>query len=444
MDKFILKTKDAQVTGIEKENCLEFRGIRYARAKRFEYPTVEPFDGEIDATKFGACCFQHRAFEDDAKVNPFYHKEFRKGLEFTYSEDCFFLNIWTPKKAENCPVVIFIHGGSFTGGSSDENYIKGDKFAKDGVVMVAMNYRLGPYGFCAHEKLKDENGVCGNYGLADQAAAVEWVIENIASFGGNPKRIILMGQSAGAMSVDIHLTNPALKGKISGAVLLSGAGLQRCVLKPQTIEKNSLFWDKVMQSANVSSPEQLKDLDAKELFYAWKKVYNESKTAMIATLPVYDGKIIQKETFDLHHIPDIPYIIGTTCTDMMPIALEMIAKKWSKAANSKNAKPCFIYNFNRELPGDNKGAWHSADLLYLFATLKTNWRPFEKIDYQISNELSGAMAAFAKNLNPNCELIPEWKADYKAPMSFCEKTKADKWKTASNIKYTFSKKGKTF
>ena len=114
-----------------------------------------------DATAFGACCYQHRAFEEDAKVNAFYHNEFRKGLAFTYSEDCFFLNIWAPKDAENCPVLIFIHGGSFTGGSTVEAHINGERLAQKGILTVATNYRLGPYGFCAHKDLKDENGAIG-------------------------------------------------------------------------------------------------------------------------------------------------------------------------------------------------------------------------------------------------------------------------------------------
>lgn len=225
------KTPLGVIKGLETERCVEYRGVRYARAARYEYPVQEKkWDGVYDATKYKACCYQHRAFEDDAKVNPFYHKEFREGLSFTYSEDCFFLNIWAPKNAENCPVLIYIHGGSFTGGSTDEGHISGARFAEQGIVTVAMNYRLGPYGFCAHEDFKDENGYRANFGLYDQTVAIQWVIDNIAAFGGDPKKITLMGQSAGAMSVDIHLNNPMLKGKIAGAIMQSGVGLQRCIL----------------------------------------------------------------------------------------------------------------------------------------------------------------------------------------------------------------------
>ena len=192
-------TPCGKIKGIENENCYEYRGIRYARAGRFEYPKQEKeWSGVYDATEFKACCFQHRAFVEDAVVNPFYHKEFRKGLSFTYSEDCLFLNIFAPKNADKTPVLIFIHGGSFTGGSTDEGYIKGERFAEKGIITVAMNYRLGPYGFCAHKDLKNDKGVMANFGLYDQTTAIQWVVHNISAFGGDPdNKISLLLSFAG-------------------------------------------------------------------------------------------------------------------------------------------------------------------------------------------------------------------------------------------------------
>ena len=100
-----LQTKCGKIQGIDGENCFEFRGIKYANAKRCEYPQViEKWQGVFDATCFKECSYQHRGFDDDATVNPFYHYEFRDGLAFTYSEDCQFLNIYVPKEAKNCPV----------------------------------------------------------------------------------------------------------------------------------------------------------------------------------------------------------------------------------------------------------------------------------------------------------------------------------------------------
>ena len=134
-------------------------------------------------------------------------------------------------------------------------------------------------------------------------------------------------------------------------------------------------------------------------------------------------------------------MIGSTCTDMMPIVLQGINKKWGKLTEKHNKNKCYIYNFTRRLPGDDKGAWHSADLLYAFSTLDFNWRPFEKIDYEISKQLSQSICAVAKSGNPNCDVIPNWEPDYKKPMHFCEETKMAPWDTLNNIQSTFKSKG---
>lgn len=430
------------IKGIDGEKCVEFRGIRYAAAKRFEYPhQIKHWEGTYDATKFGDCAYQHRAFDDDAKVNAFYHKEFRKGLSFTYSEDCLFLNIWAPKNAEKCPVLIYIHGGSFTGGSANEGHINGVEFAQNGVIMVALNYRLGPFGFCSHSDLTDEKGICGNFGLYDQTAAIQWVRDNISAFGGNPDKITLMGQSAGAMSVDIHLSNPLIKNYISGAIMLSGSGLQRFLLKPLEPEKTTSFWNIVMKNSKVDTVNQLKTVDPKTLYYAWLDACKASKFSMPYTFPVYDGVILKRGEFTSDTIADVPYMIGSTCTDMIPIVLQCINKKWGRYAEKNNKSKCYIYNFTRRLPGDDNGAWHSSDLLYAFSTLDFNWRPFEAVDYKISNQLSQAIGAFVKNGNPNCDAIPGWSADYKNPMHFCENTQMAPWDTMKNLYSTFTSKG---
>ena len=260
METIEITTKCGKLKGIKADGFNEFRSIKYATADRWEYPTeVTQWEGTYDATCFKDCSFQRRSFEEDAVCNAFYHKEFRKGLSFTYSEDCLHLNIWAPENAENCPVIIYIHGGSFTGGSTDEGHLNGAEFAKNGIILTSMNYRLGPYGFCSHPDLTNDEGICGNYGLYDQYTAIKWIKENIAAFGGNPDKITLCGQSAGAMSVDIQISNPMCKNWFSGAYMMSGAALQRELLKPLHPEKTRSFWETVIKNAGCSSIKELKN-----------------------------------------------------------------------------------------------------------------------------------------------------------------------------------------
>lgn len=434
-----LSTLCGPIKGISHDTYTEYRGIKYAEAKRWEYPSViEKWDGVYDATSFGACCFQRRGFEDDAVCSPFYHKEFRADKEFTYSEDCLFLNIYAPKNKTGCPVLVYIHGGSFTGGSADEGHVDGRAYAERGIIFVSINYRLGPFGFCSHPDLKNDEGVCGNYGLFDQFAALQWVKNNIEAFGGDKNKITLLGQSAGAMSVDIQVSNPMAEGFFSGAVLMSGAALQRGILKPVTPEKSKKFWDKVIELSGSENIEELRTADAKTLFYAWLDAQKAIKTSMLFTLPVYDGKLLCKGKFSMNTIPDIPYIIGVTKNDMMPAVLEFTAKKWAAKART-NVNMCYIYNFMRSLPGDDLGAWHSADLPYAFATLQNNWRPFEEIDYAISEQMVESISAFVRTGDPNCDAIPLWSTE--KPLHFCENTKSEDWHTKELIHNTFSNNG---
>lgn len=445
MNTVKLNTPCGDILGIDRGDCLEFRGVKYATAHRWEYPElVMSFGGMYDATRFGDCSYQRRGFENDEDCNPFYHKEFRKGMSFEYSEDCLFLNIYAPKNAKNAPVLFYIHGGSFTGGSSNEGHISGTEYAKRGVVFVSINYRLNAFGFCSHPDLTDEKGRCGNFGLYDQVAALNWVKNNISAFGGDGNRITVMGQSAGAMSVDVLVSSPLCKGLIKGAVMMSGGAMQREAARPLTPKKTRKFWDEIIKNAGVKDIFELKSVDEKTLFYAWLKACKNHKVgSMLYTLPVYDGTLLTKDSFSKKSMPPMPYILGVTQTDMVPVVLERLTKKLAKLI-IKSGSPCYIYNFNHDLPGDNSGAWHSCDLLYAFGTLKNNWRPFEKVDYDISYKMIESFAAFVKTGSPKCNAVPYWNSSYDMPVRFCENTRAEKWDTKKLLKNTFVKNGAEF
>ena len=148
-----LETPCGTLQGNERENCFEFLGVPYAHAGRFEYAQMgENWAGVLDASRPGPACPQNRAVHEHLE-NPtrrFYKREFRAGSVFTYGEDCLNLNVFTPKEAKNCPVILFFHGGGFDSGINSEDPFDGAAFAAHGIVTVFANYRLGPLGWLTH------------------------------------------------------------------------------------------------------------------------------------------------------------------------------------------------------------------------------------------------------------------------------------------------------
>lgn len=198
-----------------------YKGIPYAAPpvgeNRWKPPQpVTPWEGVRAALEYGPSCPQHNVLERlyGAKLGP-------------TSEDCLYLNVWTPAKRtdERLPVMVWIHGGGYTAGSGSSPYYEGANLARRGVVVVTFNYRLGIYGFFAHPLLSKESphGVSGNYGLLDQIAALQWVKRNIAAFGGDPNRVTIFGESAGAGSVCYLMVSPLAKGLFHRAIAQSGS-----------------------------------------------------------------------------------------------------------------------------------------------------------------------------------------------------------------------------
>ena len=145
----ICETGCGTVRGNLREECKEFLGIRYAKAGRFEYAEpVDRWEGILDATAFGPACKQYREYFPhlDVPERMFYYKEFREGQEFVYSEDCLNLNIYTPLETDACPVIVFIHGGGFNAMANCESYLDGAEYAKRGIILVTINYRVGVFG----------------------------------------------------------------------------------------------------------------------------------------------------------------------------------------------------------------------------------------------------------------------------------------------------------
>ena len=389
---------------------IAYKGIRYATAGRWEYPTqVTAWDGTYDATRYGHCCYQPRAFYDEEfnEKKYFYYNEFRKGETYTYSEDCLFLNIWTPdtvSEGSKLPVLFYIHGGGFTGGCGHEKHFDGPVWPTKGVIGVTINYRLGPLGFACLPELKEEAGFTGNYGLYDQMTAMKWLKDNIAAFGGDPENITIMGQSAGAMSVQQHVVSPLTDGLYQKAVMSSGGGVSK-MLSSSPAAHFYPFWQECMKKAGCTTLEQFRSLGAEALFAAWQKTKEEVKGG--GCFPCIDGRFVVgtgTELLAAGKQKAIPYMAGSTSHDMMPPIIYAMGKNWCAAQET----PSFAWFFDRKLPGDSHGAWHSSDLWYWFGTLPNCWRPMEKKDYDLSALMTSYLCNFARTGNPNGEGLPKW------------------------------------
>ena len=252
---------------------IETLGIRYATAERFGPPELLPFDG-ASLARFGDACPQPPG-------------EVFMASDMTKSEDCLFLNVWTPSRDGVRPVLVWIHGGGYRQGSGDHFLSRGQVMAERGdVVVVTINYRLGALGFLAGT----------NNGLLDQQCALRWVRDNIAAFGGDPANVTLFGESAGAGSVGLQLVMPGSRGLFERAVMQSGAG------NPIPLERAERLATELERECG----EPLRDVPAEEIVAAQTRMEAPRGGAMIFA-PVVDGTVVVGGA--PHH--EVPLVLGT-------------------------------------------------------------------------------------------------------------------------------------
>lgn len=408
----VRETACGAIRGVAEDGYQVFKGIRYATAERWERAQlVTGWEGEYDATQFGPRSCQYRGFYgvENSAINQFYYDEALVQPSAEYGEDCLNLNIWTKEGAERYPVLVFIHGGAFMTGGSGEPSTDGEAYVKNGVILVSINYRLGPFATAFGD------GFEGNLALTDQVEALKWIQANIADYGGDPNCITIMGESAGAISVQNLLVSPLTDGMISGAIMMSGGGDLSSLSSPTTPDQVEPIWEKLKENLQAESLTELKDIPAASLYANWQKVLGElPQYAATAANPVVSVNTLPLRVSEAQatgQIADVPCIIGVLSEDMWPYSLYTAALEYGEKQYEAGRKPVYLYYFDRQLPGENRfGAFHAADLWYAFGTLYRNWRPFEDVDYELSQRMVEYICNFARTGNPNSPGLPTWSA----------------------------------
>jgi para-nitrobenzyl esterase len=381
-------------------------------------------------------------------------------------EDCLYLNVWTTARSakEKRPVLVVIPGGGFVAGSASEPRTDGEWFAKQGIVVVEANYRLGVLGFLGHPELTREGGPrgSGNYGMLDQAAALLWVKENVAAFGGDPGNVTINGESAGSLAVSAHMVSPLTKDLVHKAIGQSGAFFETPTpgLPQKTVAEKEQDGLKFAAAVGATSLAELRAKPADVL------LAEQMKGGGFRFSPGVDAYFMPEKVATLYAAGKqarIPLIAGWTSSELgMSIAMnpqkptaasfsEELKKrfgdradaavrayaassdeglqqaaadvasdffiaystwKWIEVHSRTASAPVYRYRFDRVLPeanGSNRfGAAHAVDIEYAFNTLdskKADWQPEDR---QVAQTMAQAFAHFVKTGTPNGPGVPEW------------------------------------
>ncbi len=421
----IIKVTGGMIQGVNSaaKDVIIYKGIPYAAPPvgnlRWQAPQpVIPWKGVKAANTFGAAAMQtpHKDGHP-TEVKKFgdvdYIKEFYDEGDPKYSEDCLYLNVWQPvgaKRGDKLPVAFWIHGGAFMGGYGYEKEFDGNAYAKRGVILVSINYRLGVLGFLAHPVLSSESPkhISGNYGLLDQIMALEWVHNNIAQFGGDPNNVTIFGQSAGAMSVRNLVCSPLTHGMIARAIIQSGGGIDQSSIRTSSMENYEQLGQKIFLGKSL---QEMRSMSYEELQGCLMKYCMENKTFLMLS-PVIDHYALKEDFIEAvkdASVLRIPYIIGGTRDDMPFAKIGEGITDFSLSLIRNGYKPAYVYEFYHRLPGDGAGAFHSSELWYMFGTLNRCWRPMTQSDYTLSDEMLDYWTNFMKTGNPNGKGLPLWK-----------------------------------
>jgi para-nitrobenzyl esterase len=419
------------------------------------------------ADTFAAGCIQNVVRSRPPWTEEFMHQG-------SVSEDCLYLNVWTAAErgAATRPVLVFLHGGGFTEGSGSVAVYDGTQLAKKGLVVVTINYRVGVLGFLAHPELTAESGhhASGNYGLLDQVAALRWVRQNIGAFGGDPNNVTVAGQSAGAISVYLLTASPLATGLFHRAIVESGPGglasfglsSLRSLAGPFAAAESS--GAEFARARGASSLRELRAMSAADLTSAPAAGSPPPRFG-----PVVDGYLLPDDVGTIYAAGkqnDVPLLAGfnadeasafpgygkmtaegfrqmarerygesadaflalypaatdeaagdaqkTYLRDLAAVGLERLAAERARTSGTG----IYLYYFERGIPWPARpefGAFHTAEVPYVFNNLKLLDRPWEAMDWRLADAVSSYWVNFATRGDPNGAGLPIWPAYRDAP-----------------------------
>ena len=451
------RVSGGQIEGTAASGVASFKGIPFAAPPvgdlRWKKPQpVVAWSGVKKASDYAPACMQ------DPNMLKFI------GAPEGVSEDCLYLNVWTPAKAasERLPVMVWIYGGGFAAGATSSATYDGTRLAQKGVVLVSVAYRVGPFGFLAHPDLSRESGKgSGNYGLQDMIAGLEWVKANIAAFGGDPRNVTIFGESAGGIAVSMLGASPAAKGLFAKAISESGGNFA-----PPRHAAEGGQQTPTLAVAEKSGANLFEKLGAKSLADARKLPAEQVQKALPPGLgggfwPNFDGDVLPTDQYMLYsagRFNDTPVLIGTNSDEGAlffrgattsaayektirdgygegadkilaanphasdadaATATKNIARDslfgwstwtWARLQSSKGKGAAYVYYFDQRTPQTPAGAPHAAELGYVFRTLDARGGQPRPEDLAMSELVSSYWTNFAKTGDPNGAGLPKWPA----------------------------------
>ncbi|HXR47457.1 MAG TPA: carboxylesterase family protein [Candidatus Limnocylindrales bacterium] len=448
-----VRVQQGLVQGTSEDGLTVYKGIPFAAPPvgdlRWRSPQpAAKWDGVLQATKFAP--------------GPIQSARPPSGM----SEDCLYLNVWTPAKSakDRIPVLVWIYGGGFSSGATSDPMFNGTKLAQKGVVLVSIAYRVGQLGFLAHPELSAEttNHVSGNYGLLDQIAGLQWVQKNIATFGGDPKKVTIFGESVGGISVSMLCASPLAKGLFQGAISESGGSFGPP--RPTTFPGENLKrladaergGEAYAKSAGVSFLAELRKIAPDKL---------PAGRGLGMAWPIIDGWVIPDDQYKLYtagKYNDTPILVGYNSDEgasfspprspedyitnvitrygpfadklmkAYPVGSNTVPKTardlardaafgwhtwtWARLQSQASKSKVFYYYFDQHpeypegSPRAGYGSPHGSEVTYVFEHLNPKNPQIKPADLEISDAMSIYWVNFAKHGEPNGKGVPKWPA----------------------------------